>query len=145
MFRYSHTPSQRMTWVGLTAACLVAFATPAEAGRKSAPPVISGAPLTSTLVDTPYAFQPSASDPDGETLTFRISGKPSWANFNSATGLLSGRPTSTGTYTGITLRVTDGRTAVALPTFSITVTANSTAARNAAPVKWLVAPLKPQS
>jgi hypothetical protein len=134
MFQHFSAPSQRMTWVGLTVAFLAVFAAPAEAGRKSAPPIISGTPLTSTLVDTPYFFQPSASDPDGDALTFRISGKPSWANFNSATGLLSGKPTSTGTYTGITIRATDGRTAVALPTFSISVTANTTAAKNAAPI-----------
>jgi hypothetical protein len=134
MFHDFFAPAQSTTWAILAVACLAAFTTPAEAARKSAPPVISGTPLTSTMVDTPYAFQPQASDPDGEDLTFRISGKPSWANFNAVTGLLSGRPTSAGVYNGITIRVTDGRTAVSLPTFSITVTASSTAARNSAPI-----------
>ena len=33
-------------------------------------------------------------DPDGDTLTWRVSGLPSWLNFNSNTRLLSGTPTT---------------------------------------------------
>ncbi len=37
-------------------------------------------------------FTPSANDADGDTLTFTISNRPSWATFNGTTGRLSGTP-----------------------------------------------------
>jgi hypothetical protein len=86
-------------------------------------PVISGVPATTATVGTAYAFQPSASDAEGNTLTFSIVGKPAWAVFSTATGRLSGSPTAVGTFTGIRISVSDGTTTVSLPTFSIVVSA----------------------
>jgi hypothetical protein len=57
-------------------------------------PVISGTPATSATVGKAYAFQPSASDPDGNTLTYSIVNRPGWATFSSSTGRLSGTPSS---------------------------------------------------
>ena len=71
-------------------------------------PTISGTPATSVGVGQFYSFQPSASDPDGDTLAFSIQNKPSWATFSATTGRLSGTPTSTGTFGNIVIRVTDG-------------------------------------
>ncbi|WP_205313735.1 beta strand repeat-containing protein, partial [Rheinheimera maricola] len=49
-------------------------------------PVISGTPATAVLKDTAYSFVPTASDVDaGDTLTFSIVNKPSWAAFNTNT------------------------------------------------------------
>jgi len=48
---------------------------------------ISGTPATSVTVwpgRTP--FTPTASDPDGQALTFSITNKPSWASFSTSTG-----------------------------------------------------------
>jgi hypothetical protein len=141
MFRCFYTTSHRTTWVVLALTCLNAFAPQAQAARKSnAPPVISGTPPTVTTVDTAYGFRPQAADPDGDRISFRISGKPSWATFNSSTGQLSGTPTTIGTYGGISIRVTDGRTAVALPTFSISVKANIAVAVNTPPMISGMAP-----
>src|SRR5207248_8287981 len=58
-------------------------------------------------------------------LTFSISNKPSWANFNAGTGQLSGTPASAnvGTYSNIMISVSDGTSNAALPAFAITVTA----------------------
>jgi hypothetical protein len=116
---------------------LLVLAGPAEAAKPSGnsndPPVISGTPGTSAMVGSWYSFQPVASDPNGDKLTFRISGKPSWATFDSATGQLSGTPTTAGTFSGIAIRVTDGRTAVSLPKFSITVTSAAAIYFNTAP------------
>ena len=80
------------------------------------------------MVGTPYSFQPTASDPDGNPLTFSISGQPAWASFSSTTGRLSGTPAAAdvGTYSNIVISVSDGSTQVALPAFSITVVATST-------------------
>lgn len=96
-------------------------------------PTISGTPATSARVGTAYSFTPTASDANGDRLTFSISNKPSWATFSSSTGRLSGTPSSShvGTYSYIRIRVSDGKTSTSLPTFSIVVSASSTS--NTAP------------
>jgi hypothetical protein len=70
-----------------------------------------------------YSFQPTASDPDGNTLTYTIANRPSWATFNTSTGRLSGTPTSTnaGSYSNIVISVSDGTLTASLPSFAITV------------------------
>jgi hypothetical protein len=95
-------------------------------------PVISGTPPTSVVALTAYAFTPSASDPDGTTLTFGVQNRPTWATFNTSTGRLSGTPTATqlGTFSNIRITVSDGTATVSLPAFAITVTQ----AANRAPV-----------
>ena len=92
------------------------------------PPTISGTPSTSGKAGQPYAFSPTATDPDGQTLTFTISGKPSWATFDTRTGTLVGTPADgdVGTLGPITIGATDGTASVALPPFSIVVAAATT-------------------
>lgn len=92
-------------------------------GRDNASPVISGAPATSVAPGSAYSFTPSADDPNGDPLRFRISHKPAWASFDQASGKLSGTPTaaSAGTYANIVISVSDGSPNVALAPFSITV------------------------
>ena len=60
-------------------------------------PKISGTPSTSAVVNQSYAFQPTASDANGDKLTFTIKNKPGWAAFSSSTGRLSGTPSSSST------------------------------------------------
>lgn len=117
---------------GSAEADLAAFSIAVTAAQATppanSPPTISGEPATSVKAGAHYAFQPSAVDSNGDTLTFSIAGLPKWAAFNSATGLLSGTPSSTdaGTYSNITVSVSDGKTIVALPAFTIVVTAATT-------------------
>ena len=87
------------------------------------PPKISGTPTTTATTGSPYAFQPAASDLDGNALTFSIANKPSWASFNTATGGLSGTPSSAGLYSNIVISVSDGKASASLPAFAINVTA----------------------
>jgi hypothetical protein len=86
-------------------------------------PVISGAPVTSITEGESYLFKPSASDPDGDSLTFNIANKPAWASFDAGTGTLSGSPASgtAGLYSGITIRVSDGELSDTLAAFTIEV------------------------
>lgn len=109
---------------GKTSASLAAFTIVVTAPANSAPK-ISGTPATSVTVGTAYSFQPAASDADGNALGFSIQNKPAWASFNTATGLLSGTPSSTqtGTYSGIIISVSDGVATTALSSFSISVVA----------------------
>lgn len=88
-------------------------------------PTIGGTPATSATVGQSYSFQPSASDPDGDTLAFTIQNKPSWATFSTTTGRLSGTPGSTGTFGNIVIRVSDGTLSDSLPAFTISVTSTS--------------------
>ncbi|WP_340679257.1 FG-GAP-like repeat-containing protein [Paraglaciecola sp.] len=87
------------------------------------PPVISGSPALSVTADSVYAFTPSASDADGDGLSFSISNKPSWASFNAVTGALTGSPTSSdiGTTAGIVISVSDGEYSASLQSFNLTV------------------------
>ncbi|MCL1149835.1 beta strand repeat-containing protein, partial [Shewanella ulleungensis] len=87
-------------------------------------PVISGTPATSVNEDSAYSFTPTATDADsGDSLTFSITNKPTWASFNSANGQLSGTPTNAdvGTTAGIVISVSDGNVSTPLSAFSITV------------------------
>jgi hypothetical protein len=85
--------------------------------------VISGSPATTLSVGSAYNFQPTATDADGDPLSFSISGKPAWASFSSNTGRLSGTPAASGSYDSIVISVSDGTETASLAAFSITVKA----------------------
>ncbi|CAD6364326.1 hypothetical protein SHEWT2_03043 [Shewanella hafniensis] len=86
-------------------------------------PTISGTPALSINQDTLYSFIPTATDTVGDTLTFSITNKPTWATFEPATGALTGTPTNAdiGITNGIVISVSDGTLSASLPAFSITV------------------------
>lgn len=98
-------------------------------------PTISGTPAPSVNVGSNYSFQPTAADADGNPLTFSVVNLPTWATFNTATGILSGTPTAANaaTYSDIRISVSDGTALAALPAFSITV---SQVATGSATVRW---------
>lgn len=95
----------------------------ASAGSAPGAPAVSGTPADEAVVDKTFTFRPAASDADGDALTFSIQNKPEWAEFDAKTGRLSGAPTAAdvGDYIDIRISVTDGKTAIALPAFEITV------------------------
>ena len=103
---------------------LTTFTNSAEAAkRRNFAPTISGTPVTSVIAASTYSFQPTAYDAGGNTLTFSIANKPAWATFSSTTGLLRGTPSGSqaGTYSSISIKVSDGKWVATLPSFSITV------------------------
>jgi hypothetical protein len=110
------------TATGALTAMLPAF-TIVVAPAPNAAPTINGSPTGGLELNTAYSFRPTASDPDGDDLTFTISGKPVWAAFDASTGSLSGTPISgqAGTYSNIVIRVSDGRVTTSLAAFSIVV------------------------
>ncbi|MEL7450148.1 MAG: Ig-like domain-containing protein [Pseudomonadota bacterium] len=88
------------------------------------PPTIDGNAGTSVVAGNGYTFTPSATDPDeDDVLTFSIVNQPSWAAFDTGTGMLSGNPVSAdvGTTTGIVISVSDGSLTASLPAFDLTV------------------------
>lgn len=86
-------------------------------------PSIKGSPAAEVAATNEYSFRPVASDPNGDTLTFSISGLPRWASFNSSNGELSGTPQSddVGTYSNIIITATDGTDSVSIGPFAIIV------------------------
>jgi len=86
-------------------------------------PTISGNPMTAIDIGSAYSFTPTASDPDGDELTFSVKNQPSWADFDESSGKLSGQPAlgSVGTYASIEISVSDGKAKSALPIFAISV------------------------
>ena len=88
-------------------------------------PAIQGSPPTEVAVGASYDFVPVAGDPDGDALTFAVSGKPDWANFDVSNGTLSGTPGTgdVGLSTNIVISVSDGQYSAALAPFSIMVEA----------------------
>jgi hypothetical protein len=97
--------------------------TPPPTSGVNRAPTIRGTPATTAKIGVPYVFQPTASDPDGDRLTFEIRSKPDWAKFNTATGKLEGTPAegTAGTFTGVQIVVSDGKTSASLDPFSIAV------------------------
>ena len=86
-------------------------------------PQINGTPSTSVNEGQNYSFTPTAIDFDGDNLTFSIQNKPQWAQFDTASGTLSGTPTvgDSGSYVNISISVSDRNLSDALPNFTITV------------------------
>ncbi len=120
---------------GVASASLAPFSI-SVSSPPNAPPTISGQPATSINVAAPYSFTPTASDTDGDPLTFSIQNEPSWAGFGTATGQLSGTPAAgdVGTYSNIIISVSDGVSSVTLAPFTVTVNQIST---GSATVTWI--------
>lgn len=95
--------------------------TPPPAANRA--PTISGSPPASLVVGQAYDFQPTASDPDGDALTFSIQNRPAWASFNASSGRLNGTPGAgdVGQFSDVRITVSDGRAQASLGAFTIAV------------------------
>ena len=72
------------------------------------PPIITTPGAQTSTAGTPISnLAISASDADGNPLTYSASGLPAGLGINSANGLISGTPTAPGSYT-VTVTVSDG-------------------------------------
>jgi len=88
-------------------------------------PVLGGTPRTFIPKNSAYTFSPTIIDPDGDVLTFSITNKPVWANFDTSTGSLTGTPRGEyldTTTENILISASDGHLSTSLPAFRITVT-----------------------
>ena len=76
----------------------------------------------------PYTFRPSASDPNGDVLTFTARNLPPWASLDERTGRLTGTPDAVdqGSHESISISVSDGHASASLGPFSIVVTQTAT-------------------
>jgi hypothetical protein len=139
-------PVRHATWLVIASVLLAACNKGGGSGTPSnvAPPTSTTPPVTSStpanrapvisiqsnaeiLVGRELTLRPSASDPDGQSLSFTISNRPSWLSFSAQTGEISGTPgaADVGTYDNIRITVSDGQ-AQASATFSVAVLAAAT-------------------
>ncbi|WP_324314425.1 putative Ig domain-containing protein [Povalibacter sp.] len=109
---------------GVATTALPAFAISVKGPDNSAP-AIGGTPMTSVQAGQAYSFQPTATDANGDALTWSIQNKPSWASFSASTGRLTGTPAASnvGSFANIIISVSDGKVSTALTAFTITVQA----------------------
>ena len=83
------------------------------------PPVITSTPVTAGTIGTAYTYTVTATDADGDTLTYAVTG-PTGMVIDSATGVISGwTPAAPGTE-AVTVTVSDGTDSV-IQSFNITV------------------------
>jgi hypothetical protein len=105
-------------------------------------PSISGDAGEYARVGTPYQFQPTVKDADGDKLTFGSNNLPPWATLDTKTGRIAGTPDAgdVGAYESIVITVADATHVVKTDAFEITVLAASTAsaASGVASLEWEV-------
>ncbi|HEX6999858.1 MAG TPA: putative Ig domain-containing protein [Gammaproteobacteria bacterium] len=101
---------------------------PAPPAPTDSPPQISGTPRSQAVVGQLYDFRPTATDPDGDALSFSIANRPDWLSFDPKTGRLSGTPGAgdLGAYENITIQVAANGRYDTLPPFDIEVVAVGT-------------------
>lgn len=104
---------------------LFSLSSPSQAASKTL--TISGTPASTVAVAQTYSFQPTAKDTVKSRIKFDVYNKPVWAEFDPTTGRLWGTPNrrDVGTYSDITIRLTDWYGYVTTTSFSITVVRDS--------------------
>ncbi|MEO7775091.1 MAG: putative Ig domain-containing protein [Steroidobacteraceae bacterium] len=97
---------------------------------------LSGSGTATVTEGQPYSFAPSLVG--ASAATFTVQNKPAWANFDVATGKLSGTPTAAhlGTYSNIVIVANSGSSQTSLAAFSITVAQVGTATGTAT-LTWM--------
>lgn len=98
-------------------------------------PSISGSPRSAITAGASYTFTPTATDSDGDNLSYSIANKPAWASFNTANGTIAGTPSvsDAGTTSNIVITVSDGSETAQLAAFDITVSTGSASLKWTAP------------
>jgi len=101
-------------------------------------PSISGDAGAYARVGTPYEFQPTVEDKDGDQLTITAVNLPPWAKLDTKTGRIAGTPDAgdVGEYESIVITVADATHVVKSDEFQITVLSAATAATGVASLKW---------
>jgi len=108
----------------------------ANTATNASAPTISGSPTDTVVAGQSYSFVPTTTNPADGTLGYSITNKPAWATLNTVTGALTGTPsvTDVGSYSNITISVSNGSASASLAAFSINVT--QPAASNSASLSW---------
>ena len=110
----------------------------------NAPPVIAVATIANAQVGTPFDYQPTAQDPDHDTLRFTAVNLPTWASLDPSSGRISGTPgpAEEGVYESISITVADATHRVTTAPFSITVSPLVESGTGVASLHWEAPPSK---
>ncbi|MFZ1906498.1 MAG: fibronectin type III domain-containing protein [Steroidobacteraceae bacterium] len=116
-----------LAWAGqalmrvLAATSVAAALSVVSTGAAASTLTISGTPSPSVLAGSSYSFQPGVQG--SSSVSFSVHNMPAWATFSTATGRLSGTPSSAaeGTYSGIVITASAGTSTASLASFSIKV------------------------
>ena len=87
-------------------------------GNGNRPPAITSAPLTQVTLGQTYRYYATASDPDGDAVSFSLLQAPAGMSIDSNTGLIAWTPPALGTVP-VTIRVSDGRGGTASQSFVV--------------------------
>jgi len=82
-------------------------------------PVITSTAVTTGTAGTAYTYTVTATDPDGDTLTYSLTTNPTGMTINSATGVITWTPTAAGSE-NVIITVSDGTDSIT-QSFTITV------------------------
>lgn len=120
---------------GATTAAASVDATTAAGTVSAQNLTLSGTPTTKVAAGRSYSFAPTVNQ--GANVSFTITNKPSWATFSTATGTLTGTPSTgdIGTFADIVITANTAAGSSSLPAFAIDVTQSSTAV-GAATLSW---------
>lgn len=112
-------PMLRRPWFAIVASLLLAACLGgggSDDGGGDPPPPANRAPTIDVaasfdvLVGRSVTVTPTASDPDGDTLTYSVTNKPNWMTFSTSTGVLTGTPQAGDVGSSdVTISVSDGR------------------------------------
>jgi len=67
-------------------------------GPTNHPPIVTSSPIFTATVGVAYIYNVTATDPDGNTLTFSLTTNPPGMTINSSSGLINWTPTAAGFY-----------------------------------------------
>jgi RHS repeat-associated protein len=98
------------------------FTVDAIAAPPNRPPVFTSTPVVDAAVNTPYSYPATATDPDGEPLTFSVVGGPQGLGIGPMSGLLTWTPAAGQLgVQNVTVQVQDGSGGTATQTFAVNV------------------------
>jgi hypothetical protein len=98
---------------------------------------VHGTPPASVVAGSRYSFEPTVSR-SATLVTFAITGQPTWAQFDSSTGALSGTPAvnDEGTTGHITITASNGAASASTTPFTIRISPPSVGTHSAA-LSWV--------
>jgi YVTN family beta-propeller protein len=118
-------------WIGFTGATggstntheVLAWEINLNAFAPPTPPVVTNPGAQSRVINQTASLSIQASDVNQDTLTFSATGLPTGLTINTSTGLISGTPTTAGTFP-VTVNVSDGNTTPVSVSFNWTINAS---------------------
>ena len=112
---------------------LVVGCGPSGPGPTNQTPIITSTPIITATVGAAYTYNVTATDPDGNTLTFSLTIIPPGMTINSSTGLISWTPTAAGDY-DVIVKVSDNGSPVKSITQSFTIHVGQPSPANQPPI-----------